>query len=459
MSSSEFVQSQSAPQVFSVSALNADVRQLLEIHYGNIVVEGEISNFARPASGHWYFTLKDDKAQIRCAMFRGRNIGVRFRPDNGQLVRVTARISLYEGRGDYQLLVGQMEPAGNGGLQQAFEALKRKLQGEGLFNSERKKSLPAHIRHVGVITSATGAAIRDVLSVLARRFPGLRVTILPVPVQGQEAAPAMVRALGIANARSGPLHDLDAVLLTRGGGSLEDLWAFNDEQLARAIAASDLPVVSAVGHEVDFTIADFVADLRAATPSAAAELLSPSREEYLSLFRGYAEQFRSLTLRHLRHEAQLLKGLTLRLRDPRRRLQEQAQRLDELEARLRRGLANSSFRSHSSLRELRARLQHQSPANILPQLLRELRHLQGRLVAAMHGTLKQRRQEIASHGHSLQLVSPLATLARGYSISFKADGKVIRSSDELNIGDRVTTRLGKGTFDSIVAGGKPGEQD
>jgi exodeoxyribonuclease VII large subunit len=246
-------------RAFTVSELNSEVRSLLENNFPSVLVEGEISNFSRPASGHWYFTLKDESAQVRCAMFRSRNMAVRFKPENGAKVQLRARLSLYEGRGDYQLLVDRMEAAGDGALQKAFEALKAKLHAEGLLDADRKQPLPSTIRHIGVITSPTGAAIHDILSVLNRRFPALGITLLPVPVQGQEAAPAMIRALATANARRGPLSDLDVIIIGRGGGSLEDLWAFNDEALARAIAQSALPVISAVGHEVDFSIADFVA--------------------------------------------------------------------------------------------------------------------------------------------------------------------------------------------------------
>ena len=264
--------------VLTVSQLNRLARGLLEDHFPAVTVQGEISNFAQPASGHWYLTLKDSAAQVRCAMFRNRNMFVRFKPKDGIQVTVKAKLSLYEGRGDYQLLLESMEDGGAGALRQAFEKLYQKLQAEGLFAAERKKPLPPMPSHIAVITSPTGAAVRDVISVFRRRFPATQLTIVPVSVQGQPAATEMIAALARVNARQGCLADVDTILLTRGGGSLEDLWCFNDEALARAIHASALPVVSAVGHEIDFTIADFVADVRAATPSAAAELLSPSRE-------------------------------------------------------------------------------------------------------------------------------------------------------------------------------------
>ena len=261
--------------IFSVSELNRTVSQLFETQFPLLWVEGEISNFARPASGHWYLTLKDRQAQVRCAMFRNSNLRVNFTPANGSQVLVRCRVSLFEGRGDYQLIVEHMEEAGFGALQRQFDELKQKLANEGLFSPQQKKPLPTSINHIGIVTSPTGAAINDILSVLQRRFPSIKVTIFPTAVQGEQAAAQIVQA--IANANRYTLNDrtCDALIVGRGGGSLEDLWPFNEEIVARAIAASTIPIVSAVGHEIDFTIADFVADLRAATPSAAAELLSP----------------------------------------------------------------------------------------------------------------------------------------------------------------------------------------
>src|SRR5690606_35272474 len=284
-------------EILSVSQLNRRAKQLLETHLPLLWVEGELSNVSQPSSGHWYFTLKDDQAQVRCAMFRNRNMLVRFKPQQGQQVLVRARVSLYEGRGDYQLIAEHMEEAGTGALQRAFEALKAKLGAEGLFDEARKRPIPTLPRHIGVITSPTGAAIRDVLTVLERRFPSIPVTVIPVAVQGKESAPQIVRALELAN-RCGLF---DVLLLTRGGGSLEDLWSFNEEAVARAVAASQLPVVCAVGHEVDFSIADFVADLRAPTPSAAAELMTPDGEDWLETFIGYEVMLEDAMERKLRH--------------------------------------------------------------------------------------------------------------------------------------------------------------
>jgi exodeoxyribonuclease VII large subunit len=265
-----------ADHILSVTELNRRARQLLEVHLATVWVRGEISNLSMPSSGHWYFTLKDDKAQIRCAMFRGNNALLRFKPEHGMQVIARGRVSLYEGRGDYQLIAENLQVDGAGNLQIAFEQLKAKLEDERLFDDDFKQELPTLPKHVGVITSPTGAAIRDILSIFKRRFPAIQISIFPVPVQGADAAPAIIKALQLANKHTG----FDALILARGGGSLEDLWAFNEEAVARAVFASEIPVVSAIGHETDFTICDFVADIRAATPSAAAELLSPDIADY-----------------------------------------------------------------------------------------------------------------------------------------------------------------------------------
>lgn len=390
--------------ILSVSSLNRLARSLLEGHFPNVTVEGEISNLAIPASGHWYLTLKDDSAQIRCAMFRNRNLSVRFRPGNGSQVIVRGRLSIYEGRGDYQLILESMEEAGAGALQRAFEQLKARLTEEGLFDSALKQAMPACIRHVGVITSASGAAIRDILSVFARRFPAIAITILPVPVQGSEAPPAIVAALQTANRRARELG-LDVLVLSRGGGSLEDLQAFNEESVARAIFASKLPVVSAVGHEVDFTIADFVADLRAPTPSAAAELLSPDQQEYWQWFSGYEQTLLGLITQTLQRSQQTLKALARHLKHPGRKLQDHAQTLDRLEHRL-----------------------HKTMARLLQQQTARLNAL----------------------GRSLDSVSPLQTLHRGYSITRDQQGQVLRSNVNLSPGQLLTTQLESGKILSKI---------
>jgi exodeoxyribonuclease VII large subunit len=317
------IQSPSNTEILSVSDLNQQVRQLLEQSFAIIQVEGEISNFVCPSSGHWYFTLKDNRAQVRCALFRNRSRFLKYRPQNGDRVLLRAKVSLYEGRGEYQLIGEYLEAAGSGELQAAFEALKQKLQLEGLFDPKHKQTLPAIPQHIGVITSATGAAIQDILSVLKRRFPAIPISLYPAAVQGDGAPTQLIQALELAN-RSALC---DVLILGRGGGSAEDLCAFNDEMLARKIFASTVPIVSAVGHEIDFSISDLVADVRAPTPSAAAELLSPDRDQLSQQFDIYHNRFSQLARQQLNQRQQQLEALRARLRHPGQRLQDQSQRL------------------------------------------------------------------------------------------------------------------------------------
>jgi exodeoxyribonuclease VII large subunit len=435
----------SSRNILSVTLLNEQVRDLLEGSFPNLWVEGEISNFSQPSSGHFYFTLKDAGAQIRAAMFRGNNRFLRFAPKNGMQVLVKARLSLYAPRGDYQLIVEQMEEAGLGALRRAFDALRLRLQQEGLFDSERKRDLPFPPRHIAVITSPTGAAVRDILSVLGRRFPGLPVTVLPVPVQGVEAAPAIARALALANAQP----DFDVILLARGGGSLEDLWAFNEEAVARAVAASRLPVVTGVGHETDFTIADFVADVRAPTPSAAAELLSPDGDELQAEFAGYEQLLVRALRTRLARQAQALTHLRARLRHPGQRLRDLAQRLDDLELRLRRAHGNGLERRHSRLQALAARLRGQQPGQRLPGLRLRVGDLDGRLAQAMRQLLQTRGLRLAHLGERAHLASPLAILARGYAV-VSHQGEVLRSVRQAAPGSVVQARLADGTLTATV---------
>ncbi|RRJ83429.1 exodeoxyribonuclease VII large subunit [Aestuariirhabdus litorea] len=436
----------SPPARLSVSDLNRNVRRLLEVSFGSVWVEGEISNLARPSSGHWYFTLKDSQAQIRCAMFRNRNQAVRFLPQEGMQLAIRGKVSLYEGRGDFQLIADHMEQAGAGALQQAFEALKRKLASEGLFDPQFKQALPELPGHIAVITSPTGAAIRDILSVLGRRFPAIRVSVLPVAVQGSEAAPQIVRALQLA--RQLPV---DLIILGRGGGSLEDLWPFNEETVARAIFDCPLPVVSAVGHETDFTISDLVADQRAATPSAAAELISPDRAELLAQLSGYQQLLNDAMRRTLAHHQRELTLTAKRLRHPGQKLQEQSQRLDELELRLRRAVARGIDGCEQQYRYLQRRLQQQQPGARIEGHQQYCLSLYKGLQRAFTHQLRQRQTALASAVGQLETLSPLATLARGYSITLSEDGQqVIRRSDELAVGQRIQSRLGAGSVISEV---------
>jgi exodeoxyribonuclease VII large subunit len=412
--------------VYTPSELNREVRLHLEAGFPRLWVEGEISNLARPASGHLYFTLKDDRSQLRTALFRGNARSLAFRPENGQLVQVRGRLGLYEPRGEFQMVADTMEMAGEGRLRAAFEALKRQLEQEGLFSGEHKRPLPRVPRRIAVVTSPSGAVIRDILHVLGRRWPLAQVRLYPVPVQGPEAAPAIVRALAAADR-----HDwADAVILGRGGGSLEDLWAFNEEAVARAIFAMERPVISAVGHEVDVSISDFVADVRAPTPSAAAEVLTPDRAELRRRFDAGLE------------------GLERRLQ---RRLQDLAQRLDDTGERLRRQHPSRRLDVRRAELGALARRHRVALQRRLADAGQRLAPLDRRLGNALRGLLPARRQTLAALARTLHAVSPLPTLERGYSVTLDADsGAALVSVDGIGPGDRLVTRVIDGRILSRV---------
>lgn len=444
------------PAALTVSQLNRQARSLLESHFDFVWVEGEISNFAAPSSGHWYFSLKDGNAQVRCAMFRGRNQRLRFSPGNGDHVRLRCRVSLYEGRGEFQLIVEHMEQAGAGALQAAFERLKAKLLAEGLFEQERKKPLPESISHLGVITSPTGAAIHDILTVLKRRCPAIEVSILPVAVQGEGAAREIADAIERANRwQAEGKIDLDALIVGRGGGSLEDLWAFNEEVVARAIAASELPIVSAVGHEVDFSIADMAADHRAPTPSAAAEMLSPDQREQLQRLQKLEADLVRLIRRKLADAQTRLDHLRARLKHPGAQLREQSQRLDELEQRLILAQKNLLAKKRGELALLESRLQANSPLPRIKGLQSELNNLQQRMESAMQARLQDARNRLSHLAGMLDSLSPLGTLARGYAIVTDPEGKVITDADSVEVGSRLHTRLASGRLEVTVESTEP----
>ncbi|WP_425486459.1 exodeoxyribonuclease VII large subunit [Chiayiivirga flava] len=428
-------------QVLTPSQLNALARDMLEGAFPLIWVEGELSGVSRPASGHVYFTLKDARAQVRCALFKPKSQWLKFRPADGMHVLLRARLTVYEARGDYQLIVEHMEEAGEGALLRAFEALKARLQAEGLFAAERKRPLPRFVRRLGILSSPSGAAIRDVISILRRRFPLLEVELLPVPVQGDGAAAQIVRLLQRADASG----RYDVLLVTRGGGSLEDLFAFNDEALARAIVASTTPVVSAVGHEIDVSIADFAADLRAATPSAAAELLTPDAAALRALLTRRRQQL-ALALRRVREHAafrvdQLQQRLTLQ--HPALRLQHGAERLLALRLRLQREAVRQLERRVERTRRAGVRLSHRQPQ--LHALGERTARAGERQRAAMQRLLERRRQKLLELGRALTAVSPLATLERGYAIVLDERGNVLRHADALSPGQRVQARFVDGT--------------
>lgn len=436
-------------KVLSVTNLNRMAKLLLEDNFPAVVVEGEISNLATPASGHWYLTLKDKTSQIRCAMFVNRNRLVRFKPQNGKQIIVRGRLSIYEGRGDYQLIADSMEDSGDGALRRAFEELKSKLQTIGLFDEDAKQEVHSSYDHIGVVTSPTGAAIRDILSVFERRFPATLVTLFPVSVQGAEAKQEIVNAIETANRLRGKLG-VQALIISRGGGSLEDLQAFNEEDVAQAIFASDLPITSAVGHEIDFTIADFVADLRAPTPSAAAEQLSPSQFEYLEILQSYLQQFTRAIGKRLQSTDRTLALMYRQLKRPDRRLQEHAQKLDRFEGQLQLAIRNRIALQHSELLQRKRGLQFSTPLSRIRQLLDQVGAKLKTMERSMQADVQIRQAKLSELSRGLEAVSPLNTLSRGYSITYNADMKVIRQSDDVKIGGEITSRLKKGSIVSTV---------
>ena len=437
------------PQIiYSVSQLNRDTADLLSGHFLSVFVEGEISNLSIPSSGHCYFTLKDANAQVRCAMFRGQR-RQSFRPENGKQVVVKAQVSLYEPRGDYQLIVEYMEEAGDGVLRRAFDALKLKLSEEGLFSATHKKTPPILPKAIGVITSPSGAAIRDILTVLRRRFASVPVIVYPVAVQGENAKFEIAKALATANT----LKQCDVLILARGGGSLEDLWAFNEEIVARAIYASQIPVISGVGHETDVTIADFVADLRAATPSAAAEHATPDQQQWLNKFNELDVRLQQHLQRQLRQHQQKIDWLNRRLNQqhPKQKLTRNQQRLDELEIRLNKAVQLKLANNQRIVETQTARLWQQTPLSVIRRNQQQQTNLNERLITAINSRLKHNNQRLLNASQTLHAISPLATLNRGYAlVTEQASGQIIRSTEYLKLGDKVITQLAKGRFTSQV---------
>ncbi|MDD5276726.1 MAG: exodeoxyribonuclease VII large subunit [Methylovulum sp.] len=438
------------PAIMTVTQLNRATSRLLGEHFLSVLVEGEISNLSVPASGHWYFTLKDATAQVRCALFKNQQRRYAFKPTNGDQVLVKAQVSLYEPRGDYQLIVESIEDAGDGALRRAFDALKRKLADEGLFAGHHKQALPALPCCIGVITSPTGAALRDILTVLKRRFPAIPVIVYPVAVQGDNAKGDIAKAIATAN--ENPLCDV--LILGRGGGSLEDLWAFNEESVARAIFASAIPIISAVGHETDFTIADFVADLRAPTPSAAAEHATPDSLEWLARFNALETRLQQHIRRNLRQQQQGLDWLGKRLQQqhPGQKLARNSQRMDELKLRLKQAMLLKLRHSHSLIEAKKALIWQHNPAVTLNSHKQKLLYLHQRLVKAQTRKLETLDQRLLNSSQTLHAVSPLATLNRGYAlVAHATSGEIIRSTHQLAIGDVVQTQLSQGRFNSQIS--------
>ena len=442
-----------SPAIFTVSRLNQTVRLLLEREVGQVWISGEISNFTQPASGHWYFTLKDDTAQVRCAMFRNSNRRVTFRPQHGQQVLVRASITLYEPRGEYQIIVESMQPAGEGLLQQKYEQLKAKLAAEGLFDQQSKQPLPSPAHCVGVITSKTGAALHDILHVLKRRDPSLPVVIYPTAVQGEDAPGQIVRAIALANSRK----ECDVLIVGRGGGSLEDLWSFNDERVARAIFASRIAIVSAVGHETDVTIADFVADLRAPTPSAAAELVSRNQIELLRQLQSQQTRLEMAMDYYLAQQNRTFTRLHHRLQrqHPQLRLARQQTTLMRLHRRLDDAMRLRLRQAARQQEQATQRLAATQPQNRLYRAQQQLQQWRYRLQQAMQAQLNGGKQQFATLAAQLEGVSPLATLARGFSVTTAADGQAIKKAAQLKAGDRLKTRLNDGWVESEVTAVTP----
>ena len=440
--------SSQSPSIFTVSRLNQTVRLLLEQEMGQVWISGEISNFSQPSSGHWYFTLKDDNAQVRCAMFRNSNRRVTFRPQHGQQVLVRANITLYEPRGDYQIIIESMQPAGEGLLQQKYEQLKAKLQAEGLFDPQFKQPLPAPAHCIGVITSKSGAALHDILHVLKRRDPSLPVVIYPTAVQGEDAPMQIVRAIELANAR----HECDVLIVGRGGGSLEDLWSFNDERVARAIFASRIPVVSAVGHETDVTIADFVGDLRAPTPSAAAEMVSRNQQELMRQIQSVQQRLGMAMDYYLANRSRRFTQLSHRLQQqhPQLRLARQQTTLERLRQRMSFALENQIKQANQRQQRTLQRLNQHNPQPRIHRAQSRVQQLEYRLAENIRARLSEQRERFGNAVTHLEAVSPLATLARGYSVTTASDGKVLKQTKQAKAGDLLTTRLADGWVESEI---------
>lgn len=438
-----FSTSPQQPSIITVTRLNRLARQVLESEIGQVWVTGELSNFVAAASGHWYFTLKDSKAQIKTAMFKGANRSVKFSPKAGDKVILRGSLSLYEARGDYQLIAERMEPEGLGQLKQAYEALKAKLSAEGLFVMEAKQALPENVKRLGIVTSPTGAAIHDILNVLKRRNPSIEVIIYPSLVQGDTAAQSIAKQIHIANQRD----EVDLLIVGRGGGSLEDLWAFNEEVVAYAISESKLPIVSAVGHEVDVTIADYVADMRAPTPSAAAELVSTDKSQLERHIQQQKQRLMQLFVQHLKrneYQMQLLKS-RLSAVHPAVQIRQANQHTDSLTMRLAQSMNDKLSKVTSNFGRLDLRLQHASPSSAIKTKQQHLQQYSQQLQAIQKQQLSDKRYQLQRIADILNSVSPLSTLSRGYSIAFK-DEKVVRSVSQLDKDDLIETRVSDGTI-------------
>lgn len=438
--------------ILTVTQLNQQVRHLLEKSFPAILVEGEISNFSQPASGHWYFSLKDNGAQVRCAMFRMQNRSVHFAVKEGTHVIVKAKVALYEERGDFQLIVEKMEEAGFGALQKAFDELKLKLEKEGLFLETHKKKLPFIPKKIGVITSATGAAIRDILQTLKHRFPIAPIIIYPTLVQGNEAAAQIVRMLQLANTR----QECDVLILARGGGSLEDLWPFNEEIVARAIYASEIPIISGIGHQTDFTIADFVADVRAPTPTGAATIAAPDHQTLCTQFAKQTRQLQQYVTRQHQQVSQKYDWLYKRLLQthPLKQITQQKLLLSQLNKKLILLQQHQIKLYQHRLQNNVAKLQRYHPEQLLQFLRARLLQIKNRLSRSMPALLEKRQLHFRQLVQQLHAISPLATLARGYAIAKKENGQLIHEYNDVKKNDMINVTFAKMELICTVQGKK-----
>ncbi len=445
--SSEVSNDNIAPHtVLSVSQLNIQVKRLIEASFANVWVEGEISNLSMPASGHWYFSLKDSRATVRCAMFKGQNRLASFAPENGMQIVILAEASIYQVRGEFQLIVQRMEDAGKGLLQRAFEQLKQKLLNEGLFATDKKQKLPRFPKHIGVVTSPSGAVIQDICSVLKRRCPLIELTVLPVTVQGKEAANQISNMLKTAQRSCW----FDALIIARGGGSLEDLQPFNDESVARAIADCTIPIVSSIGHETDTTIADYVADSRAPTPSAAAELLSPDQNEWLALLKYQQQKLSRLISDKLMSFEDNLNHLRMRLRHPQDTLREQSQRLDYISSQLSNLIQQQLMYYRLLIQNISQRINMYSPEVLMSHASLRLSHNTERLKQVISHLINNHQKKLMALSCHLNAYSPLKTLERGFSIAKTKDGEVLTQSRQVKDNDKVKLILHKGYVECTV---------
>ena len=433
-----------SPTIYKVSDLTNEMRRLMEASYPEIWIEGELSSLSTPASGHLYFSLKDSQSQLRCAMFKGRASINRYRPKAGDLVRVRAKISVYPARGDLQCIVQHIEEAGEGLLQRRFEELKQSLNQQGLFDQSQKKSIPTHPKHIGIITSPSGAAVKDVLSTLKRRCPAIPVTIYSAVVQGDNASKSIIEA--IANAVQH--QQCDVLILSRGGGSIEDLWCFNEEQLAHTIFRCPIPIVSGVGHEVDVTISDLVADLRAPTPTAAAELISPDNSHLLTSLQSIHYRLPRLMERILQHSSQQVDMSAKKLVHPSLQLSRKRTALGSTSKRLRQAMLRNNGLYQNKLEQSEKRFR--SPLRLIEQKSHKTASLTQRLKLSQKNQFTQLSQQFNSLGEQLNLVSPLATINRGFSIARDQNDAILRTTEQVKIKQNIEVQLSDGTLDCIV---------